>query len=314
MSSMKILNGLDGLKQLPPRSVLSIGNFDGVHLGHRRIISTAQSYAANTSPVALVTFEPHPLTVLHPNNVPPRLTPLSIKNELLANAGIDYLVELPPTQEILNTTAEDFFAILRDHVRPSHMIEGENFNFGKARQGTIHKLREWTASTDIQLHVIDPVSATLCDYTIAPVSSSLIRWLLSNGRVRDASRCLGRPYTLEGVVIPGFQRGRTIGTPTANLNLTSPQLLPPDAVYAAQCTVAGTTYPTAVSLGNLPTLGANLPHQLEAHLIGFTGDLYGQTLRVDLLDYLREQYKLPSLNHLKLQIARDLRTTAALYT
>jgi riboflavin kinase/FMN adenylyltransferase len=303
---MKILTGIDGLRRLPRGAVVSVGNFDGVHLGHRRIVETARSFAGDASPVALVTFEPHPLTVLRPDNVPPRLTPLEYKNELLARAGVDYLVELPPTPDVLNITAEDFWSILRDGVRPTHMVEGRTFNFGKGRGGTIDKLREWAATSPVQLHVIDPVTAELCDLTVVPVSSSLIRWLLANGRCRDAARCLGRPYTLEGVVVQGFQRGRTIGTPTANLRVTTNQLLPPDAVYAGRCTVDGNAYPAAVSIGKMPTFGDQLPHQVEAHLIGFAGDLYGRTLRVDLVDYLREQWKFPSLDRLKYQIARDI--------
>ena len=306
---MQLLNGIEGERGLPPGTVLSVGNFDGVHLGHRRIIDTARSFAGGRAPVALVTFEPHPLTVLRPDNVPPRLTPLEYKNELLAQAGVDYLVELPPTPDVLNIAAEDFWAILRDEVRPSHMVEGGNFNFGKGRGGTIDKLRQWAAESPVRVHVIDAVTAVLCDLTVAPVSSSLVRWLLSNGRWRDAARCLGRPYALEGVVVQGFQRGRTIGTPTANLRLTTNQLLPPDAVYAGRCSVDGVVYPAAVSIGKMPTFGDQLPHQLEAYLVGFSGDLYGRTLRVDLVDYLREQWKFDSVERLKQQIARDVEAT-----
>jgi riboflavin kinase/FMN adenylyltransferase len=157
----------------------------------------------------------------------------------------------------------------------------------------------------VRLQVIDPVSAVLTDLTVVPVSSSLIRWLLANGRCRDAAVCLGRPYVLEGVVVEGFKRGRTIGTPTANLRVAD-QLIPPDAVYAGRCAVGGRVYPAAVSIGKMPTFGDQLPHQLEAYLVGFEGDLYGKTLRVELIDYLREQWKFSGVEQLKRQIARDV--------
>jgi riboflavin kinase / FMN adenylyltransferase len=306
MSAMKILTGIEGLRRLPAGCVLSVGNFDGIHLGHRRIIETARGMVGANGEVALVTFEPHPLTVLRPGNVPPRLTPLELKNELLAAAGVAYLVELPPTPEVLNTTAEEFWAIIRDGVRPAHMVEGTNFNFGKGRGGTIGKLQEWAAQSPVKLHVIDGVDAVLCDLTVVPVSSSLIRWLLAHGRCRDAARCLGRAYVLEGTVVEGFKRGRTIGVPTANLRLTANQLLPPDAVYAGRCNIDATPYPAAVSIGKMPTFGDQLPHQLEVHIIGFTGDLYGRVIRVELVDYLREQWKFGGVEPLKYQIGRDI--------
>lgn len=305
---MQLLNGIEGLRQLPAAAVVSVGNFDGVHLGHQRIVERARELAGSGGKVGLVTFEPHPLTVLRPGHAPPRLTPVGMKNELLAGLGVDYLVELPPTKDVLNITAEEFWAILRDEVRPGHMVEGENFNFGKGRGGTIHKLREWAAQSPVRLHVIDPVSAVLTDLTVAPVSSSLIRWLLANGRCRDAAICLGRPYALEGVIVEGFKRGRTIGVPTANLRVGD-QLVPADAVYAGRCAVGGRVYPAAVSIGKMPTFGDQLPHQLEAHLVGYDGDLYGQTLRVELIDYLREQWKFSGLEQLKGQIARDIEVT-----
>lgn len=302
---MQIFAGLDGLRQIPDGAVVSVGNFDGLHLGHRKILETARSLDQAGRGVAVVTFEPHPLTVLRPDLAPPRLTPLTLKRDWLREAGVNYLVELPPTKDVLGVTAEEFLAILRDDVRPAHLVEGGNFTFGRGRGGTVEKLREWAAGTGVRLHVADPVTAVLSDLTVVPVSSSLVRWLLAHGRARDAAVCLARPYTIEGVVVQGYQRGRTIGVPTANLRVTD-QLIPPDAVYAGRCTVAGRAYPAAVSIGSMPTFGAGQRHQLEAHLVGFAGDLYGQALRVELLDYLRDQRKYPELEQLKRQIARDV--------
>jgi riboflavin kinase/FMN adenylyltransferase len=304
---LRVLDGLEGLAAVPPGAVVSVGNFDGVHLGHATILSTARRLKreSGASAVALVTFEPHPNTVLRPEAAPPRLTPPSLKQSLLAAAGADVLVNLPPSPEVLNLTAEQFWQILRDRVRPSHMVEGSTFNFGKGRGGTIERLTEWAAASDVRLHVIDPVSTALLDLTVVPVSSSLVRWLLFNGRVRDAAVCLGRPYALVGEVVKGHQRGRTIGVPTANLHCDE-QLVPDDGVYAARCAVGGQRYPVALSIGTMPTFGNDLQRQVEAHLIGFDGDLYGQELRVDVVDWLRGQRRFNGVDALKAQLRRDI--------
>jgi riboflavin kinase/FMN adenylyltransferase len=308
--ALRVFDGLEGLAAIPPGSVVSVGNFDGVHLGHATILSTARRLKreSGAAAVALVTFEPHPNTVLRPEAAPPRLTPPVLKQSLLAAAGADVLVNLPPAPEVLNLTAEQFWHILRDQVRPSHMVEGSTFNFGKGRGGTIQRLREWAAASDVRLDVIDPVSTALLDMTVVPVSSSLVRWLLFNGRVRDAAICLGRPYALVGEVVKGYQRGRTIGVPTANLHCDE-QLVPDDGVYAGRCTVGGQTYPTALSIGTMPTFGNDLQRQVEAHLVGFDGDLYGQELRVDVIDWLRGQRRFNGVEALKGQLHRDIAAT-----
>jgi riboflavin kinase/FMN adenylyltransferase len=309
---MKVLQGLTGLRQLTKGCVMSIGNFDGMHLGHARLLSRMRELrdaGGKPTQLAVVTFEPHPLTVLRPQNVPPRLTPPPMKRQLLEAAGVDALVELPPAREVLDLTAEQFWQILRDEVQPSHLVEGGSFNFGKDRGGTIEKLGEWAAGTPIQLHVIDSVKVALLDLLVVPVSSSVIRWLLANGRVRDAAICLGRAYALEGTVVEGAKRGRELGIPTANLACLD-QLIPADGIYAGRCAVDGQAWPAAVSIGTNPTFGPN-PRTVEPHLIGFEGNLYGRTLQLELLDWLRDQETFPSPEALKTQIAQDIRETLA---
>lgn len=296
------------MRAVPAGGVVSIGNFDGLHRGHQRILEVARGYRRPGAELVVVTFEPHPLTVLRPDKAPPRLTPAGLKRELLAEAGVDRLVVLPPTHDVLDLAAEDFWAILRDEVRPTHMVEGGSFNFGKGRGGTVDKLREWTAGTPVKLHVIESVEVALLDLTVAPVSSSLIRWLLGNGRVRDAAICLGRPYVLEGPVIKGYQRGKSIGVPTANLDCGD-QVVPMEGVYAGRCAVGGVVYPAAVSIGRMETFGDKLRRQVEAHLVGFDGDLYGRPLRVELLDWSREQRKYDGIEALMAQIRRDIEWT-----
>jgi riboflavin kinase / FMN adenylyltransferase len=306
---MDIAEGLNGLRSAPPGGVVSVGNFDGLHRGHQRIIEVGRKLRAQSGgKLVVVTFEPHPLTVLRPEKAPPRLTPASLKRELLKQAGVDLLVVIPPTKEVLDLAAEDFWAILRDEVRPQHMVEGGSFTFGKGRGGTVQKLREWSVGTSVNLRVIEPVEIALLDLTVAPVSSSLIRWLLGNGRVRDAAICLGRPYILEGEVVKGYQRGRTIGVPTANLDCGA-QMMAAEGVYAGRSTIDGTTYPAAVSIGRMETFGDKLRQQVEAHLIGFDGDLYGQTMRLELLDWGREQRKYSDIDALMEQIRCDIEWT-----
>jgi riboflavin kinase/FMN adenylyltransferase len=303
---MTILKGLSALANLPPNSVMSIGNFDGMHLGHRALLEKAAALkASSTAPATVaVTFEPHPLTVLRPDRVPPRLALPQRKQELLASAGVDTLVILPPDQDVLNLTAEQFWQILRDQSRPAHLVEGNSFNFGKNRGGTIDKLREWSTGSSVQLHIVNPVQTVLTDMLLVPVSSSVIRWLLSYGRVRDAAICLGRPYELEGIVVEGAKRGRELGVPTANLDCHD-QLIPDDGIYAARASIDGRTFPVALSIGTNPTFGQN-PRTIEAHLIGFSGNLYGQPLRIELLDWLRDQQTFSGVDPLKSRIARDI--------
>lgn len=308
---MRILEGLDGLCALPPRTIMTIGNYDGMHIGHRRLIDTCRSLRTGQSGgLAVVTFEPHPLTVLRPPLAPPRLSPPDIKQRLLREAGVDYLVELPPAPEVLNLSAEAFWTLLKDRVRPTDLVEGDNFNFGKDRGGNVESLREWSAGTDIRLHVVEPVKVVLLDLQVVSVSSSLIRWLLANGRVRDAAICLGHAYLLQGKVIQGHRRGHKLGFPTANLDCGD-QHIPADGVYAGRCTIDGRTWPAAISIGTLPTFG-KLPRQLEVHLIDFDGDLYGRTLGVEIVDWLRDQRRFIGPDALVAQMRRDVEIARSL--
>ncbi len=305
---MQILHGIAGLLAAPKNSVISIGNFDGIHLGHRRILQTAKELAAaKNAQLVLVTFEPHPLTVLRPTDAPPRLTPPAIKQPLLESAGVDYLVILAPEPQVLGHTAEDFWTILRDQAQAADLVEGASFRFGRGAKGTIAKLRDWTANSSTKLHVVESVQVPLLDLQITPVSSSVIRFLLAYGRVRDAAICLGRSYALFGSVEKGFSRGKQMGIPTANLRCED-QLIPADGVYAGRCTLSGKTYPAAISIGTNPTFGENA-RQIESHLIGFEGDLYGKTLTVELVDWLREQRTYPGVEPLMTQIHKDIALT-----
>ena len=291
---MKVLSGLDGFADLPAGSALSVGNFDGVHLGHRRIIDTLRGF--DPPAVVVVTFEPHPLSVLRPELLPPRLTPPGLKHELLRGAGVTHLVELRPTPEVLNVSADDFWRLLRDDARPAHLVEGPDFTYGRGAAGTVRTLRAGALDSGVNFRVVEPVEVTLPGLQVVGVSSSLIRWMIVKGRVRDAAACLGRDYTLRGVVVHGYERGRTIGFPTANVDVGE-QLIPADGVYASFAVVDGVEHAAALSIGTAPTF-ANARRQVEAYLLDFDGDLYGKLVDVRLVSWVRDQTKFPGVGSL----------------
>lgn len=175
---MKTFEGLAGLRAISPDAVLTIGNFDGIHRGHLHILDVAKRLRDSEigSKVAVATFEPHPLTVLRPDQVPPRLTPPDLKRDLLAAQDVDEYVVLPPVPDVLNLAAAEFWQMLVDQVRIRHLVEGKSFTFGKGRGGDIGRLRAWSAGSRASLHVVEPVEVPLLDMQVAPVSSSLIRW------------------------------------------------------------------------------------------------------------------------------------------
>lgn len=317
MHHPEVHEGLDSLRRLSPGAVATIGNFDGMHVGHSKLIQQALDLclqnAKTTSPyrpLVAITFEPHPLTVLRPELAPPRLTSVSEKLRLLKAAGVHEVVILPPTPDVLGLTAEDFWAILRDESKISALVEGDNFAFGKARGGNIQSLTQWSHRDNLRLMVVDSVKVPLSDMLLAPVSSSLVRWLLHHGRVRDAHACLGRPYCLTSMVEAGNQRGRLLGFPTANLANVD-QMLPGDGVYAAWVKTSANQiensgrFISAVSIGRNPTFNGQ-QRLVEAHLIGFEGNLYGQSLEVEFVDWIRAQEKFSGVEALKAQLHRDL--------
>jgi riboflavin kinase/FMN adenylyltransferase len=280
---------------------LSIGNFDGVHRGHQRILRELVSQARGAgAPAVAMTFDPHPIQLLAPDRAPPHLTTLERKSELIEHCGVDVLIVVPTTLELLQLTPAEFFAqVVRERLHVRAMVEGPNFFFGHNRAGDVRTLRELCDGAGLSLTVVAPV-----EYQGTTVSSSAIRRAIGAGRVADAVAMLGHPYQVEGVVSTGAARGREIGFPTANLTgITT--LLPPDGVYAAMAQIDGTRYPAAVNLGPNPTFGEQ-QRKFEAHLIGYAGNLYGQSLRVQLLDRVRETRKFGGREELVAQLERDV--------
>jgi riboflavin kinase/FMN adenylyltransferase len=296
------------------RSVVTIGAYDGVHLGHRAVIAQVRARAAALGARSVVvTFDRHPASVVRPESAPKLLTDAQQKLELLASTGVDATLVVPFNAEQAGEAPVDFVQrVLVDALAVRGVIVGEDFHFGYKRGGNVQLLRDMAGTRDFEVLPLGLVARA--DGVDEPVSSTAIRRALAGGDVQRAADMLGRNHELRGVVGPGDQRGRTIGFPTANVAVDSSLCLPADGVYAARVTIessiegaAGTTYDAAVNLGRRPTFHEHAEHSLlEAHLLDFAGDLYGQRLRVVFHDFLRGERKFSGIDELKAQLQVDI--------
>lgn len=280
------------------RPVLTIGNFDGVHLGHRALIAATRARAdRDGAPTAVLTFDPAPRDVLRPGNPIPRIQSLDRKLVHLEKAGADAVVVQPFDRALAAVEPEDFAErFLATALGVRAIVIGREFRFGRGRRGDAALLRERLGVDVVEV-------APVCD-TIGVVSSSRIREALGRGQVALAMALLGRPHELVGGVVEGDRRGRTIGFPTANL-VPSGGMLPPNGVYAVRVdTGDGEPRPGVANLGIRPTFGASSV-RLEVHLLDFDGDLYGQRLVVGLVDRIRDERRFSSIDALIAQIRAD---------
>jgi riboflavin kinase/FMN adenylyltransferase len=281
---------------------VSIGNFDGVHLGHQRMISTLVRRAQQaTRPSVVLTFDPHPLELLAPEKAPPRLCSPQRKAELLAECGVDCLIVYPTDAGLLNLSPREFFdRVLIEEVQTGGLVEGPNFCFGKDRAGDVTTLRKFCDEAGVQLDVVEAVSVRG-----RLVSSSEIRKLIREGSMAEAAVMLGRSYRITGEVQRGASRGAGLGFPTANLSECG-VMLPCAGVYAALASVRGREYGAAVHIGPNPTF-ADPRQKTEVHLIDYVGgDLYGETISVDFLDRVRDTMEFGSAAALTEQLSCDV--------
>ena len=292
------------------RSVVTIGAYDGVHLGHRAVIAQVRARAAALGARSVVvTFDRHPASVVRPESAPKLLTDAQQKLELLASTGVDATLVVPFTAEQAGEAPIDFVQrVLVDALAVRGVIVGEDFHFGYKRGGNVQLLRDMAGTRDFEVLPLGLVARA--DGVDEPVSSTAIRRALAGGDVQRAADMLGRHHELRGVVGPGDQRGRTIGFPTANVEVDASLCLPADGVYAARVTIegaVGSTYDAAVNLGRRPTFHEHAEHSLlEAHLLDFAGDLYGQRLRVVFHAFLRGERKFSGIDELKSQLQVDI--------
>ena len=286
-------------------NALTIGNFDGVHLGHAALVERARSLCPGGEVVA-VTFEPHPAEVLDTRNCPPRLTTSARRRELLEALGVDRVVELEPTPDLLGLDGDAFIEHLRASLPFDVVVEGPDFRFGRHRASGIAQLQDIGRNLGFDVELVEERRVVLEDRTELEVRSTAIRWLLAHGRVVDAARALGRPHQATGVVVKGDQRGRDLGYPTANLGQQH-ELLPADGVYAGRAILPdGSPLPAAISVGTKPTFGAS-DRVCEAHLIDHDAPLddYGWPIRVEFTRYLHPQYAFDGVEPLIERMARD---------
>jgi riboflavin kinase/FMN adenylyltransferase len=285
---------------------VAIGNFDGVHRGHARIVAELLAQAQRVGgPAVVFTFDPHPVRLLRPDAVPPPLTWTERKAELLEALGVNFMVAYPTDDALLALTPRQFFDdMIRGQLAARAIVEGPNFCFGKGREGDVRFLATLCAEAGIGLTVVEPVQVG-----DGSISSSRVRELVQRGEVAEAGSLMTQPYRIRGIVTHGAARGARLGFPTANISGVD-TLLPAPGVYAGRACVDGAVWPAAMNIGANPTFG-EMNSKVEVHLIGFAGALYGQLLEVDFLHRLRDIRPFASVEELKQQLARDVEAARA---
>jgi len=289
--------------------VLALGNFDGLHRGHLKIVERVRRAAEERGTTALaMTFDPHPSKIVRPDKAPPLLMTNQQKLDNLARAGMHGVAIVRFTPELAAWDPETFVrSVLVEWLHVSEVWVGANFLFGHDRQGTFSLLRTLGARYGFRAEKIDPVR-----YKEFVVSSTRIRRLVTEGRLDEAGALLGHYYEIEGSVVKGQQRGRDLGFPTANV-CTENELLPPRGVYATTTSVAGVTYPSITNIGVRPTFENAENIVIESHLIGFDKDLYGSRVRIGFVQRLRDEKQFEGVEALKSQIAADRTQTVDLF-
>ncbi|MGC8639826.1 MAG: riboflavin biosynthesis protein RibF [Isosphaeraceae bacterium] len=304
---------IENVEDFPERArgaLLTVGNFDGVHRGHQRLIRRLRERAdAANVPALAVTFDPHPIALLRPESAPETLVWTEREIDLLEQAGATEVAIFQTGRWLLDLTAREFFdRVIRRQFAARGLVEGPNFFFGHDRQGDVNVLREWSAEAGLEFEIVERI-----EDEGGLISSSRIRELIAHGQVEEAARFLTRPHRIRGVVTHGAARGAGLGFPTINLDGID-TLIPPDGVYAARAFIKGADgslssgWAAACNIGPNPTFGEQI-RKVEAHLLDYSGDLYGRVVELDFLARLRATRAFAGIDDLLAQIRADIERT-----
>jgi riboflavin kinase/FMN adenylyltransferase len=291
------------LGELSPQKemLLTIGVFDGVHLGHKHLISQLKELARKKGCLSgVITFSQHPREVLSPQTRLPSLTGIEQRLALLRDEGVDIVIPLPFTPQLAALRPEQFLSLLKEYLKMKGLVIGPDFALGKDRQGDTSALRRLGQEMGFSVTVVPPLTI---DGQV--VSSTAIRKALAKGDMKRTQRLLGRPFRLQGRVVAGDGRGTDLGFPTANLEVEPGQALPAGGVYACRAHIDGRTYSAMTNIGHRPTFGGG-QRMVEVYLLDYNGDLYGRELAIDIIGRLRDEKKFDTPEQLKEQIAEDI--------
>lgn len=302
---MNLVHGLpQPINELP--TILTIGAFDGVHRGHAHLIgATVQRARATGCQAAVLTFDPHPDVVVRPGRERPALTTINERADLIAALGVDLMLVVPFTPEIMALTAHDFMSRVCGALALRELWIGWDFALGRGRDGDAARLAVIGHTLGYAVQTVHPLS-----FDGQAVSSTRIRAALAEGDVAAAAALLGHPYSLRGPVVEGDRRGRTIGFPTANIAIEPNRMLPANGVYVCRATAGSATYGAVTNVGVRPTFDGTR-RTVEAYLLDFSGEIYGEELRLAFLHRLRGEQKFNGVSALVAQIGRDVAATRA---
>ena len=291
------------LARLSPNkdTLLTIGVFDGVHLGHKYLISQLKEHARRQNLLAgVVTFRQHPQEVLSPQTKLPFLTDLAERTNLLKNEGVDTIITLSFTPELAQLSAQEFVSLLKKHLRMRGIVIGRDFALGRNREGNVNTLRTLGQNMNFSVAVVPPI---VINHEVA--SSTTIRKALADGNMKKVHQLIGRPFSLHGRVTTGAGRGVELGFRTTNLDIDPEQALPADGVYATWAYVDDKAYQSMTNIGKCPTFGYN-ERTVEVYILNYDSDLYGHELKIDIIERLRDEKQFDTVEELRKQIIEDV--------
>lgn len=300
---MDVYTDIPYLRDKHEKITVALGTFDGVHIGHQSVIRRAVVLAAaNEGLSAVVTFANHPLTVVTNRPCPPLIADDAAKQAAIAALGVDVLIDMVFTPELLKMSPEKFIELLVERLAPRNIVVGPNFTFGYRGAGDVEQLCQWSSRWRYAAHVEPAVK-----FGSTMVSSTRVRELIADGAMRDAAALLGKPFTIAGVVVHGDKRGRALGFPTANIDIAPQLATPPNGVYATYVRVKKSRWPAVANVGVNPTFNGEKKH-IEIYILEFAAELYGEKLELEFIEYLRPERRFSDSEALTVQISNDVKT------